>query len=480
LDLGPHHQPHDVKLQLRRRTGQETTLWLEFMLKGLASRQAGVELDWAAVRSGSDGRLMEQPAQLLESVLLRANRIELSNRSLAQCAEVLGIVRRVQETATPELHLKAGRLAETLHTRRWFVFKVCRECEAQGKGGTGASTDAEGVAANPTSPDHCVACGKDCAQAPASALYDPRFAVFEYTKGLILRRRQVELVRDIVQEVDEVPGVVKQMIMGQGKTTVISPLLCTMLADGRSLVVQICPDALLRQTCGILRSAFVATMPKNVFTFTCSRSSEVDSFLVEKLQKAQRDCGIILSTPRAVKSLMLRYVENCFGLQTTKFEMRAKTMHMQKLLALEHAEVEDSWKQFIDYQRVQLEAHRARINLKACRDHASSLENKQRLLGKALRLFQGSIALIDEVDMVMHPLKSELNFPVGARKLADFAPDRWDLPQHLLGAILEAHGTVMAGKVEGTELALELQKHIKDGLDQKMLLKEPHLVLLDR
>ena len=38
----------------------------------------------------------------------------------------------------------------------------------------------------------------------------------------------------------------------------------------------------------------------------------------------------------------------------------------------------------------------------------------------------GGIALLDEVDLLLHPLKSELNFPVGERDPLDGSPFRWD------------------------------------------------------
>ncbi|CAM9096474.1 unnamed protein product, partial [Heterosigma akashiwo] len=49
----------------------------------------------------------------------------------------------------------------------------------------------------------------------------------------------VGLVRDIVGSIQQGTSLVKQMIMGGGKTTVISPLIVTMLDDGRSLVTQV-------------------------------------------------------------------------------------------------------------------------------------------------------------------------------------------------------------------------------------------------
>ena len=34
-------------------------------------------------------------------------------------------------------------------------------------------------------------------------------------------------------------------------------------------------------------------------------------------------------------------------------------------------------------------------------------------LSKTLALFKDGIMLMDEVDLILHPLKSELNFPIG-------------------------------------------------------------------
>jgi hypothetical protein len=56
-------------------------------------------------------------------------------------------------------------------------------------------------------------------------------------------------------------------------------------------------------------------------------------------------------------------------------------------------------------------------------------------LGKVLQLFRSSILIMDEVDLILHPMKSELNFPIGAKEELDLSPQRWQLPIHLLDAI---------------------------------------------
>ena len=56
----------------------------------------------------------------------------------------------------------------------------------------------------------------------------------------------------------------EQMIMGGGKTTVIAPLLALLLADGRSLVVQCVPHALLEMSRAVMRERFSALVRRPV------------------------------------------------------------------------------------------------------------------------------------------------------------------------------------------------------------------------
>ena len=49
---------------------------------------------------------------------------------------------------------------------------------------------------------------------------------------------------------------------------------------------------------------------------------------------------------------------------------------------------------------------------------------------------EGSL-IMDEVDVLLHPLKSELNYPMDDKNLIDLAPLRWEMPFHLLDCIFE-------------------------------------------
>lgn len=67
---------------------------------------------------------------------------------------------------------------------------------------------------------------------PSSGLYNPQYLTFEFASGFPLRKRQVEIVEDIVSAVHRGESCVHQMIMGAGKTTMIMPLIALALADG--------------------------------------------------------------------------------------------------------------------------------------------------------------------------------------------------------------------------------------------------------
>ena len=51
------------------------------------------------------------------------------------------------------------------------------------------------------------------------------------------------------------------------------------------------------------------------------------------------------------------------------------------------------------------------------------------------------ILILDEVDLILHPLKSELNWPLGRREPLDFTHSklgdglRWELPFFLMDAL---------------------------------------------
>ena len=130
-----------------------------------------------------------------------------------------------------QLAVKSTALAAALSVRRHGVFRAAEE------GPTAAEVQAE---AGPK------------AEEEAACLYcDPRFVLFEWMHDIVLRERQQALVTCFAAAAHRGrgaasgagagagSGLVHQMIMGGGKTTVLAPLLALLLADGERLLVQV-------------------------------------------------------------------------------------------------------------------------------------------------------------------------------------------------------------------------------------------------
>ena len=228
-----------------------------------------------------------------------------------------------------------------------------------------------------------------------SFLLDPRFLVFEFLSGFLLRDRQVELVRDFVSSHSHLHSRVEQMIMGQGKTTVIAPLLAMMLASSESLIMQVVPAALLEQSRGVLRKLFSSVIQKPVVTFTFDRASKDTETpglllqLLKKLQRARATRSVVIATPESVKSCMLKYVDLLHLVQNAP---QLCCVPMNKLSTKQQRTAKDTANEYTKYAEC-----------------ADLLKQVVALWGAA----QNGVALLDEVDMVLHPLKSELNYPIG-------------------------------------------------------------------
>ena len=251
-------------------------------------------------------------------------------------------------------------------------------------------------------------------------------------------------------------SVVRQLIMGSGKTTVVSPLLCLMLGDKRRLVVEAVPPALLEFSRSILRASFSSILQKRVYTFNFDRSSIITAATLKKIRAARDEAGVIVTTPNAIKAMMLRYVENLSILRDAKTSS-----------ALSSPQRFDRF-----------------------------VANQNRLFS-ALSMFMADGTLMcDEIDLLLHPLRSELNFPVGAKHDLDFSPTRWNYPMFLMSVLLcadaAANSETFSDDDIGNDVPLakessKILSHVhrlvsvlKTGHGQRSLQRVPHLVLLDK
>jgi hypothetical protein len=226
------------------------------------------------------------------------------------------------------------------------------------------------------------------------------------------------------------------MIMGAGKTSVVAPLLALIVADGKSLVLSVVPKALVEMSRTRMRETFATIMVKRIYTLEFDRSTTVTPSMRRSLENAAANRGVVVATPTTLKSIMLSYVE---VLQQIRETTAAGGM------------------------RLKLEE----LNVQATE------------LAKILALFKEGVMLLDEVDLILHPLKSELNFPIGDKFDLDGAEEgeRWDLPIHLLDALFY-HSTGRVSTFEQRGVAADILKRISSsiqlGIQGRHLQRLPH------
>jgi hypothetical protein len=235
------------------------------------------------------------------------------------------------------------------------------------------------------------------------------------------------------------------MIMGAGKTTVVGPLLAMLMANSSTLIMEVVPPALLDFSAGVLRERFSAAIRKPVFTFTFDRYSKVTPQLLSKLKTARNLRAIVVSSPSSVKSFMLKFIEICHNL------------NRQSRLVTEKKE-----KRYVARFSLRALLGFSDISLKSKELSAEDIieaKAQVNICDQMLEIFKSSIEIMDEVDVILHPLKSELNWPMGAKEPLDFTRSRagnglrWSIPSHLLDAIFSCCGIPIVADIAESKAA---------------------------
>ena len=167
------------------------------------------------------------------------------------------------------------------------------------------------------------------------------------------------------------------------------------------------------------------------YTLNFDRGTKITRGLVDTLTNAKINRGIVVATSTAVKSMMLSYVEL-------------------------HAQLREA-----ESKQVQGETQRSAMTT------TKELKQELRLTKQVLRLFRDGVMLLDEVDLLLHPLKSELNFPTGAKFDLDGSEggERWTLPMHLLDALFYTQ-TQVCTSLESTKESKQVLSSIKQVITQ--------------
>ncbi len=314
--------------------------------------------------------------------------------------------------------------------------------------------------------------------------FDPRLLAIEFSLSILLHKSQVDLIRTFVSSIASGHSLCHQMIMGAGKTTVVAPTLSLILAQSNNLVMEVVPDALLDFCYNIMRSTFTGGINKTIYTFHFDRFMDVEVSLLDKLSQAIQERAVLVTTPTSVKAFLLKFVELLHKLEAGRVESEereddrlGKTVIARKL------------------------RRAMNIRMRPKRRIGSNtdpyiLQQQVEIAGNILKIFRRGTIMLDEVDLILHPLKSELNWPLGKRKPLDFTQSRpgstlgngvrWQIPFHLLDGFFycKEGKKVIDLAFQDSRRAKAVLEGIKNAIEEgvrlKLIQERPHMVLLSR
>ena len=181
-----------------------------------------------------------------------------------------------------------------------------------------------------------------------------------------------------------------------------------------------------------------------------------------RLKRAIKEKSVVCATPASIKSLLLKYIDLLFQSAETPRMVQLSDSLLTPTLTNELAPLRSRC-----------------IEVETMADH----------LAYILGMWRTGVALLDEVDLLLHPLKSELNWPLGIKRPLDFTESkkgaglRWKIPGHLLDAIFYAqNGKMIHAFAESREAVVILNKikvAVEKGVKMRFLQNIPHLCLID-
>ena len=312
------------------------------------------------------------------------------------------------------------------------------------------------------------------------------------------------------------------------------------------LNLQVVPGALLEMTRGIMRSTFSSLILKPVYTFIFDRADEATVDLYNKLLMAMESNSVVVTNPTSIKSFVLKFVEILQSIELNRLKKGSSdsAMHLEQFTEYEKCVeaklvgIQGRWE---DGAALMWTTEMKRLGLEPYRDdpdYNNVVDSKgHRLYGtkksilggvwlkfvkpqnwnvsqveilvslrqlepfkKIFQLFNEGVLLLDEVDMLLHPLKSELNWPLGVKDALDLtiapkgSPEnedgskrwaglRWQIAIHVVDAVHYCWTKRSLSDYRDNaiaERALDaLFRAFSSGVQAKLIQTTPHLVVLD-
>ncbi|POS70805.1 hypothetical protein DHEL01_v210801 [Diaporthe helianthi] len=140
----------------------------------------------------------------------------------------------------------------------------------------------------------------------------PESLLMEVESGFLIRPVQMQVAKQM-QDPPDGKNSVMQLNMGEGKSSVIVPVVAAALADGRQLVRVIVAKPQSKQMAQMLISKLGGMLNRRIYYMPISRSLKLDSTAALNIADMLRDCvssgGVLLIQPEHILSFQLMALE---------------------------------------------------------------------------------------------------------------------------------------------------------------------------
>ncbi|KAL3466547.1 hypothetical protein BJX64DRAFT_284484 [Aspergillus heterothallicus] len=202
----------------------------------------------------------------------------------------------------------------------------------------------------------------------------PEWLLMEIEGNLTIRARQADVAQRLIEDL---ANTVLQLNMGEGKTTVITPMVAVRFSDGSTVSRLVVLKPLLRQSMNLLSQRLGGILNRPVYHIPFSRSTPISEARAQTLREIHEECierkGVLIVLPEQMLSL--------------------------RLVGLDLAEEEPT----IAHSLLELD----------------------------LKLQESCRTLIDESDEILDP-KFQLVYTRGHQQNLDGESGRWEIIQHVL------------------------------------------------
>ncbi|KAI9708238.1 MAG: hypothetical protein M1820_004192 [Bogoriella megaspora] len=211
----------------------------------------------------------------------------------------------------------------------------------------------------------------------------PQWLILELEGDLMIRKEQGEVAAELIARclTRHRPNTVLQYPMGQGKSSLLIPMIITVLANGTKLVRIVVLRPLRHQTLNQLQASLGGLLNRKIYHVPISRSSRFEESSVRDLdeffKECMASCGVVVTIPDELLSLKL-----------LTYDLQANP----------------------------------------------SAKVAQRLAQLGQWLEQNTSDVLDESDEILDP-HFQLIYPRGAPVLLDDSSDRWALLQAVLSRV---------------------------------------------